>query len=55
VHGLRYTIDATVRSSTGDFAWGIGAWNGATAQYLLMTTNQGGSAVGKEADAKDRR
>jgi hypothetical protein len=51
VHGLRYTIDATVRSSTGDFAWGIGVWNGATAQYLLMTSNQGGSALGKEADA----
>ena len=52
VHGLRVTIDATVRSSSEDFAWGIGTWNGGSAQYMLLTSSQGGAALDKEGDAR---
>jgi|GEM_PF-4195177 len=51
VHAFKAQIDATVRSSSGQFVFGVGAWNGPSADYLLVTTSQGGAALLKEADA----
>jgi hypothetical protein len=52
VPGLRAQIDATIRSGTGSFVYGIGAWNGATAEYMLVSSSEGGAAIVKEAGAR---